>query len=454
MSEVMTKTSKYVKPAKEQKVFESAAVLFLFTLFVVPQYFGIRLFLFDLTLLRLMVLLITFMIFADSSRKNDFAALIWNAGFTKVMLFYLVVITYTMVLRADINAFLNPVIEIFTFYLLIYIIKYVLGVDRVIYYLICFTYLLCVLGMVEYVMGKSPFSYLETIEGIYTGQFVRSGHYRIMGPGIHSLGYGLQLISIAPFICIDLENKKVDFLMRPALLILISTNVLLTGSRSTLVVFSMELCLLLVFQNKVKKKELFLKIIIIFISAALLLGIFYKTSIAQYVMLQLTTMVDEIFGTAYSDYYGASKNALSDSSDYREQLKYIFTLDWLNPILGIGRMRSFSVEMNDFYIHSIDNFYIAEYIRYAYPGLLAYIFFVGYFVCDMLKKIVKTHGAICKILLIGSVCYLINLFWMDSLQTLKYLYILFAVFWCVDDHETAKTETITMKYIGSRYVRG
>lgn len=69
--------------------------------------------------------------------------------------------------------------------------------------IVVFSYVIALLGIVEYVLGRSPFSYLETIKGLYTGRFVRSGSYRIMSSCNHSLGYGLMLVTMVPFACYD-----------------------------------------------------------------------------------------------------------------------------------------------------------------------------------------------------------------------------------------------------------
>ena len=122
--------SKYVKPARELKVFQWIAVAFLFSLFVMPQYFGIPFPLFDLTLLRIMIIIVTFIIIAHDKRKREFVDLIVSSGFTKALLPYLFVLVYTMVLRVDINALLNPFIELYSLYLLVYIIQYSLGVEK------------------------------------------------------------------------------------------------------------------------------------------------------------------------------------------------------------------------------------------------------------------------------------------------------------------------------------
>lgn len=445
-------TSKYIKLSRENKFFEIIAIAFLFSLFVMPQYFGIPLPMFDLSILRIMIILIVFMIMSDKQRRLDFIEILRKSKCTKVLVPYLIVITYTMVLRADINAFLNPFIEIFSLYLLIYIIKHVFGIEKTIKYIIVFTYILVLLGIVEYVIGRSPFSYLETIKGLYTGRFIRSGNYRIMGPCIHSLGYGLLLIIVLPLSCLNVRENTIDVFKRPFLFLLVVINIFLTGSRSTLMLFFLELVLLfIVSEKKYKKKFIALFIVFVVILTGFLI-IFHSSSLAKYIMLQLTTIIDQIFGTQYSVAYGANLSALGSSSNYRDQLKYIFDVDWLNPVLGIGRKRSFSAVINGSYIYSVDDFYIAEYIRYSYTGMFAYIFFAGYFLINILTDAVKKHSAVCKVLFVAVLCYLINLKWVDSLQTLKYLYLMFAIYMCIDWKKffAEKKENVKRK---SKYIR-
>ncbi len=452
--EMQQNTSKYVKPARENKVFYLVSIAFLFSLVVMPQYFGVPFPMFDFTLLRIMIIILMVMIIGNSERKRQFVMLFTNYKYSLVIIPYIIVLGYTMVLRADINALLNPLLELLGFYLTVYIVKYVLGVEKTINLLVKFTYLLVILGVIEYALGRSPFSYLETIDGLYTGQFIRSGHYRIMGPCNHSLGYGLMLVCIAPLGFIDFKKKQVNVVKRPLLLILIAANALLTGSRSTLIVFILEVILMFVFSDTGAKKKFILAggAVVAFIAMYVLA--FNSSSIAQYIMLQLTTIIDEIFGTNLSVQYGASEQALGSSSNYRDQLIYIFSLDWLNPFLGLGRKRAFASEINGTFVHSVDNFYIAEYIRYAYPGLVAYILYIGYYLLGMTKGIRKKENRTVTGLLIGTVCYLINLYWVDSLQTLKYLYILFAIFIVMSGDEIKnKTIELNRNKIKSKYIK-
>lgn len=452
MQEGQLNKSKYVKTVREEKIFSWISIAFLFSALVMPQYFGLPTPVFDFTLLRMVIVVIVILILADGKRKKEFINLILYSKMTLLLIPYLLVITYTMVLRVDINAFLNPFIEILSLYIMIYIIQYVLGVEKTMKVLISFLYIFALLGIIEYAMGRSPFSYLETIKGVYTGQFVRSGNYRIMGPCNHSLGYGLLLIAVIPLCTYDSKEKQIDLLKRPILFFMLALNIFLTGSRSTLSVFAFEVIILFLVMSKKNKK----KGIIIFLLCGVALGVFlivgYNTGIAKYILLQFASIIDTVFGTEYSILFGGDVDALSSSSNYRDQLVYIFTVDWLNPLLGIGRKRGFQAEINGSFIKSVDNFYIAEYIRYAYPGLVTYVLFLLVYLVKMIKMSIKKTSPIYIVLMIGTLCYLVNLFWVDSLQTLKYLYILIALLICMERAE--KVEDIkflkTSKYIKDR----
>ncbi len=447
--------SKYIKATREAKVFQYSCITFFFTLYVMPQYFGINLPIFDFTVLRVMILLMFFLVLGNNQRQQEFFGILTASGSCKVLVPYLLVLSYTMFFRADPNAFLNPVIELISLYLLVYVIKYCFGTKKTLEYILCFSYLLAILGLAEYLLQRSPFSYLETIKGIYSGRFIRSGHYRIMGPSIHSLGYGLILVTMVPIVCYDIENEEINLLKHKLLLIMVACNVFFTGSRSTVGVFLLEVLLLAFLSTKTNKKKLLLIGSLLIAAFAAFLMIFRHTSVAQYIMLQLTSIVDEIFGTTYSLKYGADRHALSSSSNYREQLKYIFQVEWLNPLIGLGRKRSFSCEINGSYIRSVDNFYIAEYIRYGYPGMLCYIAFLLYFLIRMLRDCIRNKSQLGKMLFIGSIGYCINIFWLDSLQTLKYLYILFALYLCLPAsslHKPWKRKG-TGRELPSQYIR-
>jgi len=450
MSETTLTKSKYIKKSKENLLFKRVSIYFLIAWYLLPIYFGIELPGFDLTAIRLGIILLLFMIIASNKRLNDFLLLIQELTLTKFFLPYIFVIGYTMVFRVDFNAFFNPFVDILAMFLLIYVIKDSLGVNETIRIIRIFMYILVLLGIVEFIMDDTPFLYLETIQGIKTARFVRSGHYRIMSNCVHSLGYGLMLLTAVPFAVYDEKINDIDLFRRPVLLILIILNIFLTGSRSTLGVAFIEIALVFIFSTKYYKKKAIVVGLISIFSFVVFVIVTYKTSLGQYIMLQITTMIDELFGTDLAAAYGASQTALDQSSGYRDKLIKIFRVSWLNPLIGIGRKRAFSSVIDGAVIQSVDSFYIAEYIRYAYPGMFSYIAILIYFVVITFKNIIKTKSGLAKAVFISIVCYMINIYWVDSLQTLKYIYALMAIF-IVANYETCistpKNETRQSKYI-------
>jgi hypothetical protein len=427
-------TSKYLKAPREKKLFYRASIFYIFALYVMPQYFGIPNPVFDLTIVRIAIIILLVFIAFDYTRLKDFLTLIVQEKMSLVMLPYIIVLLYTMVLRADINALLNPFIEFLEMYLLIYVIKECVPVDKLIKIILVFIYILVLLGFVEMAMKRSPFSYLETIKGVYTGQVIRNGNYRVMSSCVHSIGYGLLLVSAMPFVGIDLNDKSYNALKRPFLLIGIIINIFATGSRSSLGVMLAEVLIMFVLSDKKYIKKNILIVFTSVIAFVVILVPLHGTSIGQYIMLQITSLIDTLFGTELSIKYGADIT-LEQSADYRKLLQEVFHVSWLNPLLGLGRKRVFSTEVNGLAIDSIDNFYVAEYVRYAYPGMISYIFFLVYMGVSMLKDYIKTRSTIIKMLFIGTVCFCLHLYIADSLQTLKYLYVLYALYICCDKKE-------------------
>lgn len=445
--------SKYLKEPREKILFYRASVFYIFALYVMPQYFGIPNPIFDFTIVRIAIVILLVFIAFDYSRIRDFISCITHERMSLALLPYVFVLLYTMVLRVDINAFLNPFIELLELYLLIYVIKDSLGTEKTIKIIQVFIYILVILGFVEMVIKKSPFSYLETIKGTYTGVFIRGEHYRIMSNAVHSIGYGLILVTAMPFAGLDVDEKTFNILRRPILLIGIIVNIFETGSRSTLGIMFAEVLLMLVFSDKKYMKN---NILIVFASAitfTVALFLLQGTSVGRYILLQITSVIDSLFNTSISLKYGADET-LGQSASYRKLLKQVFFVDWLNPLLGIGRKRGFASEINGLVVESIDNYYIAEYIRYAYPGMFSYIFFLVYVGVCMLKDMYRTRSAIIRAVFVGALSYCLHLYIADSLQTLKYLYVLLALYICCEKTDFIPEEPGRyFKKRKSRYVK-
>lgn len=407
----------------------------LIALFVMPQYFGIHIG-WDITCTRLANILISVYALINYRVFNQFAKVFLHCSVTIPLMIYLFVAFYTMIFRVDVNAFMMVFLEILTFYMLIFAIRYVIGIKRAIKIIIGCAYFLSAYGFVEFAAGQSL--YLKFLKTVPTGvaNVIRSGYYRIMGPCGHALGYGLLLILFIAIACIDYEKDEMFLYKRPLLLGMLVGNVFLTGSRSSTAIMIIEIILIICLSKKNQRKKAILYSGGILFAVVIFLLMFHNTKIGKYILLQITVLIDGVFGTQLSVQFGAETSRLEDSENYRDFLPYVFTLDWLNPFVGRGVKRSFAATIynsagESANIQSIDNYYVSQYIKYAYPGLITYVIFIITSLVSMFRGAIKYKSDTIKVLIIGFICYFVNLWWVDALQTLKFIYAFLAVFFAI-----------------------
>lgn len=446
-------SNRYFENCGERSLGQFLSVSFLVTYYILPQYFGIRLPGFDLTAQRMLITILCLFLLSKESRKKMFWEGVRSCRLWLFMAGYLGICFYTAVLRFHIGTFLYPFIELLGAFLVIYVLREYLGSDGFLVLFRRMLLFLCVLGLVEAVMRKTPFAYLETIRGLYTGGMIRSGSYRIMGPANHSLAYGLILISGLPLLCIDEEKHCFTLFRHLPLLLLVVVNVFLTGSRSTLAVMGLELLLLTVLAPGEQRKKLLFTIVPAGLLILLLAFLFPNSPPGHYILLQLSTVVDEMFGTSHAIRYGVDSTSLANSASYRDALLDIFTVDWLNPWLGQGSGYHFSWYIpGGATIHSIDNFYVANYIRYGYPGLVVYGLLILQAVGEMVRCGIQKQDRTMLCLALAVCGYFLNLWWMDTLQTIKYAYLPIALFQVISREKWENVSDLQHKAV-HRYIR-
>ncbi len=408
------------------KILRGIFIFLIISLIVMPQYFGIHIAV-DFTCTRFADIFIVFYFICNPKVFNHFVTTSTRCEVLLPLGAYLVVAGYTMVFRVDINAFFMVFMEILTFFFLVYGIRYVVGLRSSFRIVIGCSYFLAVYGVVEYVCGQSLFhKFLSTVPNKVVN-FYRSGHYRIMGPCGHSLGYGLLLLLLLAAACYDIEKDELYLLRRPVLFLLLLVNIFLTGSRSSLGFAVLEVFLIFCFSSIVnKKKSLFFLTVILFAFSVLVVAI-QGTGLGQYILGQFASVIDQVFGTTFAANFGIDVQRLDDSTAYRAALPYIFTLDWLNPILGRGNKFS-GAEIQGIFIESIDNYYVAQYIKFAYPGLVSFAIYLIVTLVVLIKGIIQKSN-LAKMVLIGLSMYFISLWYVDALQTLKFSYLFVALFY-------------------------
>lgn len=423
-------SERYDPELKRLKVLFGLFVYFIIASIVMPQYFGIHLG-YDITCARLGNVLFVVYICASPRIMTHFVQTAMRCEIFYPLCLYLAVAVYTMVLRGSINAFFLVFLEAFSLFMMVYGIRYVVGYRRAIKWVVGCAYFLGIYGLIEFACGKSLFvQYFLTLPAGVESAY-RSGYYRVMGPCGHALGYGLVLMLFIAIICIDVEKNEIYIFKRPILLGLLYVNVFLTGSRSTLGIALLELFLLLVFSKRQTLKKSLLYLGATLIAFVMFLLLFYNTGVGRYLMGQITSVIDQFFGTSYAANFGIEAERLKNSGEYRKVLPEIFKLDWLNPLLGRGREFG-GAEINGFFVHSIDNYYVLQYIKYAYPGLVTYCLFMLVLLAVLIRGLMQKASqtsAVTKAVFIGAVVYFVNLWWVDALQTLKYMYIVIAIFY-------------------------
>ena len=223
-------------------------------------------------------------------------------------------------------------------------------------------------------------------------------------------------------------------------------NEFLTGSRSTLGIAGLECLLIILFSKKITLKKTLIFLFITIAAGGMILFLIQGTGMGRYFLGQIMSVIDQVFGTSFAAKYGIDSTTLQNSSNYREALPYIFTLDWLNPLVGRGSYFG-GVEVHGTYVHSVDNYYVAQYIKYAYPGLVTFVLFMLTCLAVLIRELCLYRSGMAKMVLIGAGCYFLNLWWVDSLQTMKFAYLLIAVFfaWQLEQKESRKQKKFARK---------
>lgn len=408
-------------------LFHGTIDLFFFSFFLAPSYFGVRLAFFDLTLTRFFLILCLIGIWQNDKRQQLFLA---GARLNKSLVpFYLfqAVCIGTNLLRFSMSGLFNVVVDtIITFFVFKYIIQYEYGVGESIRRIKKCAVVLGVLGVIEGLTHVNVFDFFDTLHK-GAGTESRFGLVRISGPCTTGNGYGLYLLILIPLICYDISTKKIEILKNKWLLLLLVLNVLFNGARLTMGICFVEILLLVLLSDPKQWINLFGIGAILVAGVAFICIAFPKQSFSLLIMKNVTSVIDTVFNTNYGSLYGIDKAGLYNSNHYRELLLKIFSLDYLNPILGRGSTYRFSYVMEGYWLRSIDNYYVNLYIMYAYPGLAVFLLMSGCILISILKRMASQKDALWKVLGVIFVCYYISLWYLDQLQTYKYIYVLFAM---------------------------
>ncbi len=407
--------------------FRHAALGFLLGVFVFPSYFGIYIG-FDLTALRFFEILLLVMIYLNKIRRNQFIQLVKECKQNVFIAAYFGIVCYTNILRGfAINGILYTFFNwVVLFYLTYYLIQYEWGIARFVKLLKICLWVVCFLSVLELFVGFPPFSLLDTLGKSNTAS--RFGTTRIMGQCTTTNGFGLYLMLLMPIAAYDEKKGCINIVKNMWLVLLTVACGLLTGGRVSAGAAVLELGLLWVFSPNGKRGQVATLGGMILVAVFAISVVLQDVPLFRSLLMTFFSAVDEVLGTALSVHFGANMKQLYDSSYYRELLwKGTFLGDWLNPWLGRGAGYNFGMYIEGYRIHSIDNFYVGQYVTYAYPGLAAWLLMSLSFLKEMIRKARDHTSPVCIVILISFVGYFISLWYLDQLQTFPIMMALFAL---------------------------
>lgn len=405
-------------------------LMYLVSFLIIPNYAGIKISMLPLiTAQRFFLVIIYISTFLNRKIQRNFVDSFKQNKFTFPIIIYLIVCLITTFFTGDINAFFGPLVDqILAFYLISYCFKNYLKLDEflnIIKYLICF---LGVLGIFEQITGFNIFTLLDSgmTQNLNNGSLTRDNVIRICTAFGHPLAYGLFLVIFFPLICYDINRKAVYILQNPILVILVVINVVLSGSRSCIATIFSEIFIILILSDKKRMGNILVSIISLALVTGTLIFIFYDTSFIEGMLRQIFYVIDELFGTNMALQFGGN-SSIKNSSLYRDLLWSIFTNESFSYFIGKGTIYKTYLIINNTVVKSVDNFYIAMFIRYAIPGVVSilYIFYTN--LKNAFLNFLSNKNRINYLLILSTIAYLFNLLIVDELATLKFMFIIFSI---------------------------
>ncbi len=430
-------TVKYLKNDVQvitsDSIFYFCCWMYLIALTILPDWFGFYLgMLFSAK--RIMLIICYCFIIFGRRRLNVFLKDLKTYKWANIIIaLYMLVRLYTAVLRIDLQSFMGEFLNgVLVFYFIAYILKHEISYQKLFKFLRIVLWLLIIEGIFEYLTGINIFSFLDTTNQFSTVTGIRDGALRIQANCHHAIHYGIYISILFFLSCYDFNKNKLYLFRNPLLLLLSLIVIYFSGSRAPLGIFLLCCFLICFFSGK----DNLIKSLIILLSVLSVLVLFlllmFNTPVGQTILQSLAMICDEVFGTTFvADFFDAELAAsYAQSAEYREILySIIFQLDYLNIFLGRGVSYNFGIYIEGYTIRSVDNFYIMNYIQFAYPGLIIFILFIVFILGTVLYGMLKTRNTnkLFATLLIVLVCYYINIWFVAEMGTFMYIWMVFAI---------------------------
>lgn len=425
------------RPRKRYTSFQKLCLAYLFAVFALPQYFGIPLPGFALTAQRIMLICLFAAIFINRKRADAF--FISNTGPTGghmlVVAPFMFIALATAILRSDPKSFLNFFADSFLpMLLMVYIAANVLTLRELLEFFKVTLIIVCATCYLDaLVLRRNPYSFIHTIKSIAGGSEFRASSYRVAAMTSHPIALGIYFVISTPLMCIDADKQKVNIAKNWGTLLLIFGAMILCGSRMPQATFLFELLVLFLLTEK-SVKRIAVPYIMVFSVLAMLLIVLLRdeSHVRYYIILNAYQLIDSVFGTKLVlDEFGYWQWANIQSWEYRNLLPLLFFSNDYDPLLGLGvtaaNFFNFSAVVEGRRVASIDNFYVMQYLQFAWPGLISMVVVFMYMIGQCVTGLLRKSSVVCKALLLSFVLYLLNLWFVADIGTFKYAFSLFGL---------------------------
>ena len=416
------------------KAFQRMSIVFLVCVFAMPQYFGIGTASFALTAQRLTMLLMIAAIACNRDRRAEFAQSVAFEGISCAIVPLLFVMGFTAGYRDDLNSLLNTLIDaVIPFYLVMYIAKSVLGIPRTAKLLSRILLVVCLIACVDAALHWNPYELVHTIPSVAGGSTWRASSYRTAAMCSHPIAFGLYLILMTPVACYDHERRSVNIVKHLPTVLIASLAILLSGSRMPQCLLIAELAFIYLFTDREIRYGITPYLVIFFAFAVVLVYLFRDFGpVRRYVILNLCQLSDSLFGTNFTlENFGYWQWVYTQSWDYRNLLPLLFFSPDYDPLIGLGvkasNFSNFAAIINGRRVESIDNYYVLQYLQFAWPGVFAILAVFYAVIARCVSGWRRSGSRLCLLLGIGFLLYFVDLWFVADLGTFKYLFPLAAI---------------------------
>lgn len=417
-----------------------------FLLSILPIYFGVRVsnFLPLITVFRIVYFIFIIDEIFIKNKINKLIIEIKKEKLTKLIIALIIAYNLSIIINFEAKSIMNLCAICLEDILFYYIIKINLdnaeSLNKILKTIALSTLILGILGIFEYLFSFNIFNLLNITNDSRLLQgdiYIRMNSIRVMTSFGQPLAYNLYLAITIPIVIYAIKlykiekNLKLEILYKFDLIILL-INLVLTGSRSAIIILCIQMFIIFMFKNYKQKINLIISFLLISI-IAITISLSTENILLDGIKKYAYSVSDAVLGTELTQDFGTNENAFL----YRKILiENAMKLRGKKLLFGSGPeyMREnpitvYSWKVNEWdskwELKSIDNYYLVILFNYGIIVLIVIIILFVTFLKQSYRYIRRDQLSL--YLFVSLIGYMLYLLIVDELETMKYLWIVFAI---------------------------